>query len=80
MIFDISILSIEVWERNEDSSTTAGLVSKYLRLKEIFTSLAMLILFIQTLSMHLITFSSQPRLALVHVHAVGSNRLYSSLP
>jgi hypothetical protein len=54
----------------------AGLVSKRLTLREIFTSLAALILFIQRLIMTLITFSSQPRLALAHIHAVGSKRLH----
>lgn len=54
----------------------AGLVSKRLTLREIFTSLVVLILFIQRLIMTLITFSSQPRLALTHIHAVGSKRLH----
>ena len=54
----------------------AGLVSKHLTLRDLFTCLAALILFIQILIMNLITFRSQPRLALVHVHTVGSNRLH----
>jgi hypothetical protein len=50
----------------------AGLVSRRLTLREIFTSLAALILFIQRLFMTLITFSSPPRLALAHIYDVGS--------
>ena len=58
----------------------AGLVSKHLTLREIFTSLVVLTQFIQrlimTLIMTLITFSSQPRIALTHIHTVGSKRLH----
>ena len=50
----------------------AGLVSRRLTLREIFTSLAALIIFIQRLIMTLITFSSPIRLALDHIHNVES--------
>ena len=50
----------------------AGLVSRRLTLREIFTSLATLILFIQRLIMTLITFISPIRLALTHIHNVES--------
>ena len=49
----------------------AGLVSRRLTLRDIFTSLA-LILFIQRLIMTLITFISPIRLALTHIHNVES--------